>query len=680
VDRGYERKNGGYTDTDNNFADFSLADPIAPINSAEMPTSKTATHIATGKATHTATSTPTATFTPSPTSTPCSGGYSSLSLVINEVGWMGTSATNPNDEWVELHNTTACPIPLSGWKFTIVDTNTDIPFDVTSTISAYGYFLLAANDSVFKNVTIDQVAPNLSFTNNGESLRLTSPTGVIDTANQSGGSWPAGIASDSNSNLAYSSMERYYPPGATTPPSDSPSAWVTYAGTLTGVALDRNGNHVHGTPRTANWASTVTETPTPCPGGYSSLSLVINEVGWMGTEANSNDEWVEFYNPTACSISLKDWTFTIVDTGTDIPLDEKQTIGAYGYFLLAENSDALKVNKVSIVDQVSTDLSLTNDGESLQLTSPSGALIDTANFWDGYWPAGIASNSNSNLAYSSMERYYPPGGTIPGDSLSAWVTFAGSTTNTPLDSGNNHVHGTPGYLNWASSVTETPSPTPTNTRAPTPTFAPTPVPAVVLNEILPRPGSDWNGDGLVDNNDEFIEVENLGPGIVDLTNWKLDVMPNNGIGSFILPSRKLNPNDRVAFFGSTTQLLLEDSGETVRLTSSTGVIQDAFTYPPALQPDDSWCRIRDGIGQWRDGCFPTPGLENTLSGIIPPLPSQPAGEIACQLPDSAPDEFRLAECSSFGAGIWNQQYWDELSGQNEYAVPDPKNKWGTFIQ
>ena len=84
-----------------------------------------------------------------------------------------------------------------------------------------------------------------------------------------------------------------------------------------------------------------------------------------------------------------------------------------------------------------------------------------------------------------------------------------------LDECGNPVHGTPGMVNWASTVTETPTPFPTATLKPTPTFAPTPVPAVDLNEILPRPGSDWNGDGAVNNGDEFIEVENLGPGIAD---------------------------------------------------------------------------------------------------------------------------------------------------------------------
>ena len=113
----------------------------------------------------------------------------------------------------------------------------------------------------------------------------------------------------------------------------------------------------------------------------------------------------------------------------------------------------------------------------------------------------------------------------------------------------------------------------------------------------------------MNNYDEFIEVENLGPGIVDLENWKLDVMPDSGSSPFVLPSRKLNPNERAVFFGSTTRLLLEDSGDTVRLIDSRGVVEDAFTYPAVLQPDDSWCRTRDGIGNWRDGCFPRPELK-----------------------------------------------------------------------
>jgi Lamin Tail Domain len=298
--------------------------------------------------------------------------------------------------------------------------------------------------------------------------------------------------------------------------------------------------------------------------------------------------------------------------------------------------------------------------------------VDTANYsGNNNWPAGSASPN-----YASMERR----GVVP-DGPAAWVTFAGLITNTPLDRNGNHVYSTPDQANWARTVTVTPSPLPTATLKPTPTFAQTPVPAVDLNEILARPSSDWNSDGAINNGDEFIEVENLGPGIADLTNWKLEVNPNRGSSSFTLPSLKLNPNERKVFFGSTTQLLLEDSGETVTLTDSNGVIEDAFTYPAVNRPDDSWCRTRDGIGFWRDGCFPTPGVENELSGILPPPPPpQVGGEAACQLPDVAPSEFRLAECNGSGANIWNQKYWNDLSGQNEYEVPDSKSKAKTYIQ
>jgi hypothetical protein len=79
---------------------------------------------------------------------------------------------------------------------------------------------------------------------------------------------------------------------------------------------------------------------------------------------------------------------------------------------------------------------------------------------------------------------------------------------------------------------EIPSPLPTKTPKPTYTPAPTLVPAVELNEILPRPGSDWNSDREVNNYDEFIEVENLGPGVATVTGWQLEVVPNNGVSSF----------------------------------------------------------------------------------------------------------------------------------------------------
>jgi hypothetical protein len=455
----------------------------------------------------------------------------------------------------------------------------------------------------------------------------------------------------------------------------------TAASNLTATASSANLTAIANSNLTSTAASNQTLTAIANNGcsssTFSTRSLLINEVGWMGTKYSPNDEWIEFYNTGSSCVNLSGWILKIVDSNIKISLSG--TVAAGGYFVLADNNQVFHYSDGSafIFGEINSSLSLWNDGEALILIGPDGyTQVDSANWWDGYWPAGIAASSNSNLAYSSMERI----GDVP-DSPSAWVTYANSTTSNILDHGNNPVHGTPGRQNWASTVTETPSPAPTATKKPIPTAAPTPVPAVVLNEILARPGSDWNSDGVVNNNDEFIEVENLGPGIATLTNWRLTVTPNNGSGTFYLPSLKLNPNERAVFYGATTHLMLEDSGETVSLTDSHGVIEDAFTYPAVLQPDDSWCRIRDGIGPWRDGCFPTPGFENTISGVLPTPPApQPGGAAACLLPDVAPNEFRLAECNGVGVDIWNQGYWNNLSGQNEYPVLDPNNKWETFIQ
>ncbi len=436
---------------------------------------------------------------------------------------MGTKA-DASDEWIELYNYGLVPINLLHWTLRSLDNSPNI--SLTGTIPANGYYLLA-HSGTFSDITVDQMFTG-TLNNTGETLQLLDPNNyLMDTANQSGGAWPAGSASPN-----YASMERYYPPGGSIPP-DEPNAWVTFAGTNVAVH-DSKGNAINGTPGKANWASSVTITPSPTPTStsvvcpstiYPPLSLLINEVGWMGTTASSGDEWIEFYNPGSSCINLSGWDLNGINayyTSGNFSIPLSGTISAGSYFVLAENN---QVFQNVTINQTSSSLSLLNSYQTLQLISPADTLVDTANYsGSNNWPAGSASPN-----YASMER----GGVVP-DGPAGWITFAGSTTNTPLDRNGNHVYGTPGQANWAWTVTITPSPFPTATLKPTPTFAPTPVPAVDLNEILPRPGSDWNNDGAVNNGDEFIEVENLGPGIATLTGWRLTVTPNNGTGTFYL--------------------------------------------------------------------------------------------------------------------------------------------------
>ena len=100
------------------------------------------------------------------------------SIVINEVAWMGTTAST-TDEWIELYNTTGTDIDLSGW--TIVDDGTETYTITSGTILAGGYFLIE-----------DAVIP-ISLSNTGDSLILKDDLNqTIDTVNSTGGMWFAG--------------------------------------------------------------------------------------------------------------------------------------------------------------------------------------------------------------------------------------------------------------------------------------------------------------------------------------------------------------------------------------------------------------------------------------------------------------------------------------------------------
>jgi len=585
------------------------------------------------------------------------------------VAWAGTSSSTTTDEWIELYNPSGSPISLAGWKLLSDDGSPDV--SLSGTISAGGYFLLGPNSAVFQDVTINQTWLTGSLNNNGETLFLLDPSGAqVDTANADGGSWPAG-----GSSPGYASMERL----VITPTGELSSDWRTFAGTP--FAHNRNGNLVNGTPGQSNWALTITPTVTPistntptptatldCTSAFSStpLSIVINEIAWAGTAASASDEWIELYNPGSVCILLDGWQLKADDGTPSINLSGP--IPAGGYFLL-ERTDDNTVSDITADQIYSGELSNSPTGEKLRLLNPDNTQIDTANIDGGDWNAGSTTN------YRSMERR-AVGLIAVLDSPTAWVTNTGVVRN-GKDANGNAINGTPKKKNWAATVTITPSPRPPTK---TPTRVPTPNPLVTLNEFLPRAGFDWNQDGVVNVYDEFVEIMNLGPIDVSLNGWKLDDEANLGSNPYSIPNQTLKVGQRLVLYGSVTHILLDDSGDTVRLINSRGVIVDARTYPAVKIPDRSHCRIFEGNGNWYDDCIPTPGTKNSRSGLIPEAPAGSLLEPACPLPDGAPEAFRQAECHAFGADIWSRAFWDRWAALRELLVPDEASKWATYLE
>jgi len=272
---------------------------------------------------------------------------------------------------------------------------------------------------------------------------------------------------------------------STETPSESPTATATY---------------------TPSHTSTPTPPPPPGPEPLPDLTILINEVGWAGTAASSNDEWIELLNPGPEPVDLAGWMLT---DGGDVNVHLRGSLPAYSYLLLERTDDTTISNQAA--DQIYTG-SLNNSGGTLELLGPGGEVIDRANGDGGAWPAGNAST------HASMERLDGPDG--PG----AWRTFTGCWS-TGVDAAGVAVNGTPRSPNSVACATATvaPSPTPTPTLTPTSGPSPSPTPSaptpaapqsVLINEVA------WGGT-LAASSDEWIELFNPSASTIDLRGWQL---------------------------------------------------------------------------------------------------------------------------------------------------------------
>ncbi|MDP8235378.1 MAG: lamin tail domain-containing protein [Candidatus Erginobacter occultus] len=188
----------------------------------------------------------------------------------------------------------------------------------------------------------------------------------------------------------------------------------------------------------------------------------------------------------------------------------------------------------------------------------------------------------------------------------------------------------------------------------TPTPVPTPVPALaVLNEIMPNPKTDyWTVDGAGwtdDTHNEYIEIYNLGPGSVDISDWMIkkdnsvsvsidatEATRNVPAGGHILLVRvdtyaeQGGPNIagfRSAHSGSW-KALNNDGTYVISLHDAEGTIRDSATLPlppgSTYQSDYPYYRGPDG-GDWiyasSDSEWSPTGYGATVTPTATPSPS-----------------------------------------------------------
>lgn len=154
-----------------------------------------------------------------------------------------------------------------------------------------------------------------------------------------------------------------------------------------------------------------------------------------------------------------------------------------------------------------------------------------------------------------------------------------------------------------------PTNTPTATATPVPTATNTPLPGrVVVNEVLPRARNlDWNRDGAVNTDDQWIEIYNGGERTADLGGWKIDT--GDKTHAFTIPANTgVAPNSWITFFRNETGIAL-DGVTQVRLLYPSGAVVDRVDYP-VLGEDAVYARMQDGDGAWRIGCVQSPNDKN----------------------------------------------------------------------
>lgn len=166
-------------------------------------------------------------------------------------------------------------------------------------------------------------------------------------------------------------------------------------------------------------------------------TVVINEVAWAGTKAESTDEWLELFNSTTSLVDLTGWKITSSDSaGPELTLTG--TIAAGGFYLIERTDNLATTATAQLTASFGNGLSNTAC-EILYLYNAQNTVVDaTVCKSDGAWSAGTASPD-----YISMERIVA---TTAGSNASNWANNNLVKYNNK-DAGSNWINGTPGTTN-----------------------------------------------------------------------------------------------------------------------------------------------------------------------------------------------------------------------------------------
>ena len=187
----------------------------------------------------------------------------------------------------------------------------------------------------------------------------------------------------------------------------------------------------------------------------------------------------------------------------------------------------------------------------------------------------------------------------------------------------------------------------------------------VLNELLPSPWTDWNGDGATDSGDEFVELYNGSDAPLALDGWRLSDKgsENSPNRQYVFgPGRYVPARGFLLLWNEETRLSLNNDGDRIRLLNRSGAVVDEIGWAQPPGQGLSIARLPDG-GAWVAGTAVTPGSANRMpdGDTQPPRPNTDDGdqgahtEVAAKIEQGqaagAPGSLASAKLQGLGAEV-----------------------------
>ena len=312
-----------------------------------------------------------------------------------------------------------------------------------------------------------------------------------------------------------------------------------------------------------------------------SLSLVVNEIAWMGTAISRNNEWIELYNTRTYPINLDGWILKTGDNSLKINLSG--IVPAKSFYLIKRaNKKTMSNIKADLVYKGV----LSNKGERLMLYDNTGNLIDYIDCSSGWF-------GGDNKTKQTMERINP---FLSGNNAENWQTSQnpGGTPKAKNSAGKSKsaekIAGTKflqkrkkEFVNYFTGYPK----------------------GVIFSEILPSPKGP-------DAQNEWIEIQNKNNFEVDLSGWQIKDKKGK-TAAYIFPAgTKISPLGYLILKRPKTKIILNNSGDGLDLFNPNKEVVDSvnFVKAPLNQSYN-----RTSKNNWKWSRFLTPGKKNYESKI-----------------------------------------------------------------